>query len=892
MRPTAPAAGAALGLLLAWSVGCSARAPERHRSLPSQWLLEQRIGPDGTLPAAAVRRALDEARAAGIAADGPGSWVNRGPLNVGGRGTALAVDAVNPDRIWLGTAAAGVWETQDGGSSWSPRFDAQPTLSIGALASHPSQAGVVWVGTGEDNGGGYSFDGDGVYKTTDGGLTWQHQGLVETRRIGKIAVDPTDGNRVFVAAGGNWFVKDAHRGIYRSLDGGATWTKVLFVADDAGGIDLAIDPSNPNRIYAAMWQRYSSGTSWYIGGSQSGIWRSLDGGTTWSRLTAGLPTSAGRIGLAIAPSQPATVYACVIATTGRLQGIYRSTDSGDSWAKVSGSTAPFFFSSYSYYFSQIRVSPTTPTTIYCLDVNLLRSTNGGVSFTPIAGSVHVDWHDLRVEAGGRWLAATDGGFYRSLDGGGTWAHAASIPMTQLYDASIAITAPERRFAGAQDNYVQRTVTGGLSDWHPVLGGDGLQVEVDPTDAMRVYGESQYGNIQRSTDGGDTFVSAVSGIDPSERTNWSTPIALDPTIPTTLYTGAQRVYRSIDAAVSWVPISPDLTNGVPLGSPDVVDDPRWRNRFLDGTNHLENLVEGTITVVQASPVDAQVIWAGTDDGNVWVTENGGGTWSLRNPAGGAYWVTDLAPDPFERETAYLSVTGYRFGDRMPYVRVTRDLGASWDDLSAGLPQLPMNNVLADDEWRGRLFVASDTGVHRSDDGGGTWDTLRGGMPSLVVLELQKHGPDNTLWAATHARGLYSYDLAQLGPADGDGDGVDNNTDCALGDPGAFAPPGEVPELTVARGAGGEADLSWASLSGSAGSGTVYDLARGDLAMLAASGTGASTSLACAVVGTSATDPGVPAADAGYYYLVRGRNVCGIGTWGAGTGGSPRSSAACP
>lgn len=866
--------------------------PREEARFPNRWFLEQRLSGDGVIPPAARRRALEEAERAGILGEAPGSWVNVGPRNIGGRVTAIAVAPNSANRVWIGTADGGVWETTDGGTNWTPRFDSETSLSIGSIAAHPTDPDIVYVGTGEDNGGGYSYDGDGVYKTTDGGLSWRNLGLAEVRRIGRIALDPADPDRVFVAAGGNWFQKDAHRGIYRSTDGGESWQKVLFVADDAGGIDVAVDPSNPNRVYAAIWQRQSQGTTWTIGGPRSGIWRSLDGGTTWTKLVTGLPATAGRIGLGISRSNPATVYAVIITPTGILDGIYRTTNAGDTWAKVSNATAPLLFSTYSYYFGNIRVDPSNPNTVYALDVRLLKSTNGGQSFTPIAGSVHVDWHDLvLLSSTGTFYGGTDGGFYRSLDGGASWTHSVTLPITQFYDLGIDRGRPERRFAGAQDNGMLRTTTGGLDDWSDRTGGDGLQVEVDPTDGNKVYAETQFGAIQRSTNGGDTFTPATNGIDPNDRTNWNTPISLDPVVPTTLYTGTYRVYRSTDSAQNWTAISGDLTNGPGLGE-EPARDPRWLDRDRGGRNHLENLISGTITVVAVSPVDRDVLWAGTDDGNVWVSADRGANWTKVNPVGPAYWVTDIAPDPFDRSKAYLSVTGYRTGDKLPYLRVTRDLGQSWEDLSAGLPQVPVNAVLPDTEWKGRLFVGTDVGVHVSDDGGRSWSVLRGGMPVVVVPDLYRHDASRTLYAVTHGRGMYTYDLSQLGPADGDGDGVDNNTDCALDDPGAFAVPGEVVPLSADKDQAGSAVLSWPSQASQAGSGTVYDVVRDLLSNLPTSGTASAIGLACGTSETAHTDPELPVEGSGFYYLVRARNVCGDGGWGEDSAGTPRSVSACP
>ena len=870
------------------------REPERETHGITSWFGNQRASA-GPVPSRALASALEAAQNEGILTVGPGSWVNQGPRNIGGRITALGVDPNVSNHLWIGTADAGVWDSADGGVTWTPRFDAQTALSIGSIAVHPTDSNTIYVGTGEDNGGGYSYDGEGVFKTTDGGATWTNLGLAEVKRIGNIVIDKNNPTHILVAAGGDWFQKDVNRGVYRSTDGGTTWTKVLYVADDTGAIDLEIDPSNTQRIYAAMWQRFSAGTSWYIGGTNSGIYRSLDGGATWTKLTTGLPTVAmGRNGLAVAPSSPATVYACIISPNGTLQGVYRTINSGDLWAKVSNTNAPLFFSSYSYYFSQIRVDPANANTIWGLDVNLLVSTNGGVNWgvSPGSGSVHADVHDMVVETTGRQLLGTDGGFYKSTNSGSSWTHAGNLPITQFYDLGIDRLNPNRRIAGAQDNNVVRTTTGGLDDWVAVIGGDGLQTEIDYTNSNKVYGESQYGAIERSTDGGSTFVSATNGISSADRTNWNTPITMDPVVPSTLYTGTYRVYRTVDSAQTWTAISPNLTAApISEGSSNGGTPMSTLSDLRNAYDHLQDLISHTVTVVSVSAVNNSIIWAGTDDGLVWVTSNNGTSWTNVTPSGAQWWVTDIAPDAFDAQTAYLSITGYREGDKAPYLRVTHNLGGTWTDLSGGLPQVPVDSVLSDLTWKGRLFAGTDLGVSVSDDFGASWSDLRGGLPYVVVMDLAEHGPTNTLWAASYARGLYSYDLGQLGPADGDHDGVDNNTDCAPTDGGTFAAPAEVASLSVDKGAGGAANLSWTSLASQAGSSTIYDAATGDLATLAVSGTAAATALQCGIAATAATDAGVLAADTGVYYLVRGRNSCGLGTWGSGTSG-PRSLTACP
>ena len=849
---------------------CHRGAHERAGTVPAP-------AADGRFHArrAEARQAIDAARERGMR-DAPGEWVAAGPRNVGGRVTALGLDPNDPSRIWVGTAAGGVFLTEDGGATFAPVFDGQTALSIGSLAVHPTESDTVYVGTGEDNGAGYLYDGDGVYKTTDGGASWARLGLSEVRRIGRIAVDPTDGDRLFVAAGGDWYAPDGNRGIYRSLDGGQSWQRVLFVANDAGGADVVIDPANPSRVFAAIWQRSSEPTHWHVGGPASGIYRSVDGGATWAELTSGLPTTdMGKIGLAIAPTNPSVVYANIIDPTGALEGIYRSLDGGNTWVKRNNNAAEDWYGTFGYYFAGIVVDPLDADTTYSLDVRLLRSTNGGRTLGQAQGTAHLDWHDLIIDGSRRWLGATDGGLYVSVDDGSTWTHAGNLPITQFYDLGIDTLDPRRRFGGSQDNGTLRTLTAGLSDWQEVLSDDGLQCEVDPTSSSRVYASKQAGGLHRSTDGGATFTLALGGIDASERVNWNAPLTLDPSSPSTLYTGRTRVYRSLDAMVSWSPISPDLTVAAAAAGPAAGAPP--------GASHGSGPANATITVVAVSPVDRDVLWAGTDTGHVWVRASAVAPWLRVDPPGPPYWVTDIVPDRASAGTAYLSVTGHRAGDRLPYVRVTRDLGASWSEISGNLPEAPINALAVDADWRGRLFAATDVGVYVSDDEGRTWSDLRGGLPYVVVMDLVRHDPSDTLFAATYGRSMYTFDLAQLGPADGDGDGVDNNADCALADPGAFALPGEVAALVVDRTGGVTVRLTWGGLG--AGPGTVYDVVRGDLPTTFAA-------LECGVAGTFAEDAAPPSPGAGFFFVVRGRNACGTGSYGFASSGSERIGAGCP
>lgn len=814
-----------------------------------------------------------------------GVWTPVGPANIGGRLTALAVDPNDPDHVWAGAAAGGVLESANGGASWTIVFDDQPLLPVGAIAAHPAASDVVYVGTGEANGAGYSYDGDGVYRTTNGGASWEHLGLSETRRIGRIAIDPVDPQRVFVAATGNVYALDGNRGVYRSTDGGDNWTQVLFVASTAGAVDLAIDPSDPDRIYAAIWEHYSTPTEWVAGGVNSGIWQSVDGGDSWTRLANGLPAASatvGRIGLAVAASSPQTVYALYLDDPGSLIGVYKTTDAGVSWARIDnpGGSHTSIFSGYGYYFAQIRVDPANADTVYLLDVYWTRSTDGGVSYSNHTSGLHVDHHDLAITPGKLYMA-NDGGFYWSTNAGNTWSRSPSLPISQFYDLGIDPVNPLRRFGGLQDNGSVRTTNGGLSNWTSVNGGDGFQCEVDPVNTLRVYCESQYGGIVRSSNGGNSFSNGTGGISSGDRKNWNTPITHDPQTTRRLYTGTHRVYRSTNGALSWTALSGDLTDGpsLHLGSTGGTD-----------SAHLASAVEGTITTIAVSPVDTDVLWAGTDDGNVWVTTDGGGLWTPVDVPGRTEWVTRIEADPFSAANAYVTFSGYRNASPLPRIYRTVDFGTSWTEIGDDLPDVPLNCVNADPEpaMRGRLFVCSDLGVYVTGDYGLSWSALGSGMPGVVVHDLDLVNATRQLFAGTHARSMYVYDLSQLGPADADGDGADNLTDCAPDDPGAFAPPSGVGGVLFD---GDRITLAWESAAAAAGPGTEHQVLRGLVAELPV-GSGASET--CIVPGTpaaTATDTDQPAAGEAFWYLVRARNVCDIGTYGVTSAAAPRPGLAC-
>ena len=665
---------------------------------------------------------------------------------------------------------------------------------------------------------------------------------------------------------------------------GSNWTKVLFVANDTGCIEVEIDPAQPGRIYAAMWTRLSSSTSVVLGGNAGGIWQSVDGGDNWTQLAGGLPTTdIGRIGLAVAPSSPNIVYARYQTASGDFKGIWKSTNSGASWTKVDGGGIwRFFLASYGYYFGEIRVDPLDANTLFMLDLYWFRSTDGGVNFQQFTSGLHVDHHDLILQPG-RMLMGNDGGFWWSTNSGSSWSHSLDLPISQAYDIAIDTIDPNRQFTGLQDNGTVRTTTGSLGDWAEVNGGDGLQCEVDPTNSNFVYASSQGGNFVRSIDGGDSFSGGTNGIG-NERTNWNAPLEHDPLTTQRLYTGTYRIYRTIDGAQNWSVVSPDLTDPTDGGSllfeRDRGDPPRA---------HLEDLVGRTVTTIDVSPVDTTIVWAGTDDGNIWVTTDDSASWTQVNVPGRDEWVTRVSGDFFDANTAYASFSGFRDGDRASHVFRTRDLGQTWFDISGDLPNVPLNDVIPDPQWEGRLFAGTDLGVYITDSDGLHWDDVGSGMPIVVVHDIVLDDNGRQLWAGTHARSLWSFDLTQLPTPDRDLDGFDNLSDCAPEDGGAHTVPGEI------AGVAWDADkqtLRWNSAAPGSGSGALHDVLRGRVDELPVGGGAAETCTGSGLSDDFMTEIETPASGVARWYLVRGRNVCGDGGYGSASDLTVRVSNICP
>lgn len=712
---------------------------------PNEWMYNQRAYPDNFINAEAIERALQQSRDI-LSSREPsqgGDWSLSGPINTGGRVTDVAISPDTDDEFFIGTAVGGVWRTTDRGANWEPVFDAIGKASIGNIAIAPSNSQRIYVGTGEANGSATSgaFFGDGVYRSDNGGDTWTNIGLPESHHIGRIVVDPADPDRVFVAATGKLYGYNPERGIYRTTDGGTNWEQVLHVTDSTAAIDVVMNPANTDVLFAAMWERTRKPWQRDYGGVTSAVHRSIDGGDTWQLLGAGngLPApnaQTGRIGLAISESNPDVVYARYTTNqiTNVFDAIYKSTDGGDNWFEISTGAISNVDSSFGWFFGNIRVNPDDPDDLFVLGQTLWRTFNSGSNWQQVTG-MHVDHHGMEYSRTDNdfIVAGNDGGVYLSENGGTTWNKFETIPITQFYNIEVDFSQPERLYGGTQDNNTIRTLSGNLDDWAPIWGGDGFHVNVDPDDNNFVYAEAQFGNLGRSTDGGFNFQSALDGIAGGDRNNWNTPVVLSNFDPATAYYGTNRLYSS-DRAVFWTAISPDLTDGLhPSGS----------------------LSYGTLTAIASSYLNLNTIYTGSDDGNVHVTFDGGTNWTDISAGLPDRYVTSIAISPTDDNTAYITFSGFGVLDYDPHVFKTVDGGQNWTDISSNLPSIPANDILiGPNDW---LVLATDLNVWFSTNDGGSWNILGNNLPFSIMRDLKYHSPTDMLYVGTFGRSMHSIEL---------------------------------------------------------------------------------------------------------------------------------------
>lgn len=729
-------------LCMLFLFACDTKNEKLSKDPPTDWFFKQRAFPYGDINTKTYLQALETKKQSllnrNVSTAFDQEWNFIGPSNIGGRITDLEMWPDDLNTILAGSASGGIFKSMDQGITWDPIFDDAASLAIGDMAISTSNPEMIYVGTGEANSGGGSlaYDGIGVYKSRDRGDTWEHIGLEGVGSIGRVAIDPMDENKVFVAAMGRLFGGNPERGIFRTEDGGDSWEHVLSLSDTTGGIDLAIHPTNSDIVFAAMWERSRRPNDIIYGGETSGIYRSKDGGDTWELLENGLPTlpdSKGRMAIAIAPTNPDKVYVFVADKIGFTEGIYVSDDGGDSWTNIPSEGIQDV--SFQWWFGKLFVSPVDENDIYIASFNMHKYTVGDPSWTSFFPGVHVDQHALFVHPldPDFMVNGNDGGIYVSYDGGDNYIKSTNLPNMQFYACEIDPNDTGTVLGGTQDNGSYRNQSDDPNSWSFILGGDGFRSMVEPSNSDVFYVEFQNGNTFRTLNGGLNLESIISTIDQNDRKNWNTPIALDFNSPNRIYYGSQRVWRSVDRGTTFFPISEDLTNGP-----------------YDG-----NRTFGTIVTLESSRLNSDILYAGTDDGNVWNSIDNGTSWNkldvgMNTPR----WTTAVLPDPQDEQTAYVSFSGFRYDSNDGSVYKTTDHGETWIDITGDLPDIPINDIQVDLRDNRILFVATDIGVYFSKNEGSSWEVLGQGLPNVPVIDIDIE-QDGKLAAATYGRSMYYY-----------------------------------------------------------------------------------------------------------------------------------------
>ena len=703
-----------------------------------------------------------------------------GPARQGARILDVVVPESQPYTFYVSTASGGLWKTVNNGTTFEPVFKNPGKMPIGDAAVAPSDPNIIWVGTGDPASGRISLLGDGVYKSMDGGKTWEHMGLKETRHIGRIAIHRSNPDIVYVAALGYHFSFNEERGLYKTTDGGKTWKKSLYISDKVGFVDVAIDPQNPDILYAASYDKWRNAWHFEEAGPESGIYKTTDGGKNWTRLSNGLPTGKlGRIGVAIYLRNPNIVYATIDnwnmrppteaeaklarrrnqePQEQRIGGeVYRSDDAGKTWKKMNLERASI---GGGKWYGQIRIDPNDDQVIYVQSTTLFRSTDGGKTWARniVGNDVHVDHHALWIDPANsnHIILGNDGGLAITYDWGKTWDVFENIPGAQFYAIGVDMDEPYNIYGGTQDTGSVKIPSNGPTgqitrdDWAMVGGGDGMYNQPDPNDSRWLYNEYQFGTIQRV----DQKLNTSKSIRPSRkegelplRFNWNSPIRISPHNSQVIYFGSNVLHRSMNRGDDWQEISPDLTTN-------------------DAEKLKGNIEHCTITTISESPLTPGVIWVGTDDGKLQLTKDGGGTWIDRTPnltrAGGPefYYVSRVFASHFEEGTAYVVKTGFQRDDFTPLVFKTTDFGETWTSVAGNLPHEIIYVIFEDKNNPNLLFVGNDIGVFVTLDGGKSWMSMMNNMPPNPIHDLLIHPRENDLVVGSYGWGIYVTDISPL------------------------------------------------------------------------------------------------------------------------------------
>ena len=720
-------------------------------------------------------------------------WQHIGPQNVSGRCTDIAVITPKGENftIYVAAASGGVWKTVNEGTTWEPVFDQAASTSIGDVAIAPSNNDIVWIGTGEANIFRSSMAGCGIYKSTDAGKTWKHMGLTGTNTIARIVIHPKNPDVVYVAASGHEWTHNAERGVYKTTDGGKTWEKIHYINEQTGAIDLIMDPSDSETLYAATWQRIRD--KWNdprnkTGYTGSGIFKTTDGGKTWKPINNGLPEAKyrGRIGIDLCLSKPNVVYAFVdsyeiarqitdedradtygVPSSGFIKGatLYRSDDKGANWKQVSGLTPEMkqymerHSATYGWVFGQMRVDPNDENTIYTMGLGLNVSNDGGKTFRRLRG-MHGDHHGLWIDPDNSdyLINVNDGGIVISYDKGETWRQFRNnLPLCQFFNIAYDMDTPFRVYGSMQDHGSFRGIVDlrrgrdsiPTVDFEGAPGGEGSSHAIDPTDPRIVYSAGFYGTLSRSILGKDGQRQTKNILprqypgEPRLRGQWVAPFILSPHNPNIIYHGMQYLFRSRDQGDTFEKISPDLTYNI--------------------KSEMGDIPYQTLFSISESPFKFGLIYVGTDDGKVHITKNGGKNWKeIMKGLPYRKWVSRIVASAFNMGTVFMTQNGKRDDDFAAYVWKSTDFGENWVDISGNIPLGPVNVIREHPTNRNVLYVGTDVGVYVTTDGGKTWEVLGGNLPSTFVADLIVHPRDSILVIATHGRGMWAVDVAKFNP----------------------------------------------------------------------------------------------------------------------------------
>jgi photosystem II stability/assembly factor-like uncharacterized protein len=685
----------------------------------------------------------------------PGQWTVQGPGNLGGRVNTIAINPKNENTIFIGFSHGGAYRTTNGGQSWVPVFDKESTLYISDIAIDPVDTRIIYIATGDHSGGFYCGQGNGIYKSTDNGDTWKNIGLEETRVLSEIIIDYKNPNIIYAASLGYSYAKNEHRGLYKSKNGGLTWSKILYLNDSAGITDIAMHPVDPNILFAASWNKLGLNNRAMTTGPDGQIFKSVDGGLNWKKLTNGLPSDSinGRIAIAIAESEPSIMYAryiriysCSLQPSNNLYGIYVSYDTGETWFEVpalepgSGLNCDVT-GGFGWYFKSIAVNPLDANDLFIMGVELFRSFNGGYSWELAVPAwhtyeVHADKHALEFLSNGDYLLGTDGGLYKHVESNDTWIDMENIPTNQVYRVAYNPNQPKLYYGGLQDN----GSTGGnkllINNWDRIYGGDGFQMAFKKDDPLIFYAEYQNGALQQYNNGNwDNFTDGLGG-----SKNWDFPYMISRHNSIKLLAGSNAVYYNpSDTGASWKSISPNLVNI-----------PRYPSRS-----------NPTITSIDESPLDSNIIIAGTINGNVWYTSEFNANWKNISSNLPSAYISSVKTSFKNPNTFYATLSGHRGNDFNSYVYRTTNNGISWQNIHGDLPALPVYDILV---YPGRndsvLFVGNHIGVYVSLDAGSSWSRVGDNMPFIEVFDLEINESEKTLIAATFGKSIMTFPLADI------------------------------------------------------------------------------------------------------------------------------------